>query len=86
MKDKLFRKVSVLGIIVLFIGMSVFPSTAINKVKKTIIPSCSGNTLYVGGDRYGNYSTIQEAIENASDGNLYVRDTVYVFNDSSQNH
>ena len=36
MKDKLFRKVSVLGIIVLFIGMSVFPSTAINKVKKPL--------------------------------------------------
>jgi hypothetical protein len=42
--------------------------------------------ILIGGDRHGNYSTIQEAIENASDGNLYVRDTVYLFNDSSSNH
>ncbi len=34
-----------------------------------------GNTLYVGGTGPGNYSTIQSAIENASDG-----DIVFVFN------
>ena len=34
-----------------------------------------GKTLYVGGDGTGNYTMIQSAIDNASDG-----DTVYVFN------
>lgn len=38
----------------------------------------SGNTLYVGGGESGNYSTIQDAIDNASNG-----DTVFVYDDSS---
>jgi len=37
-----------------------------------------GNTLYVGGSGPGNYTKIQDAIDNASDG-----DTVFVFDDSS---
>lgn len=37
-----------------------------------------GNTLYVGGHGPGNYTHIQDAIDNASDG-----DTVYVYDDSS---
>jgi len=36
------------------------------------------NTLYVGGSGEGNYSKIQDAIDNASDG-----DIVFVYNDSS---
>ncbi len=36
---------------------------------------CSGKTLYVGGSGEGNYTKIQDAIDNASDG-----DTVYVYN------
>ena len=35
----------------------------------------SGNTLYVGGSGPGNYTRIQDAIDNASDG-----DTVFVYN------
>jgi len=38
----------------------------------------SGNTSYVGGSGPGNYSEIQDAIDNATAG-----DTVFVFNDSS---
>ena len=38
----------------------------------------SDNILYVGGDGSGNYSKIQDAIDNAFDG-----DTVFVFDDSS---
>ena len=34
----------------------------------------NGNTLYVGGSGPGNYSVIQDVVDNASDG-----DTVYVF-------
>lgn len=35
----------------------------------------NGNTLYVGGDGPGNYSNIQDAIDNTSNG-----DTIFVFN------
>ena len=37
--------------------------------------AASGNTLYVGGNGTGNYSSIQDAIEDASGG-----DTIYVYN------
>jgi len=40
--------------------------------------SSDGITLYVGGSGPGNYSTIQDAIDDANNG-----DTVFVFNDSS---
>ena len=45
---------------------------------KTYIISNDGNTLYVGGSGEGNYTSIQDAIENASNG-----DTVFVYDDSS---
>jgi len=38
----------------------------------------TGNTLYVGGNGPGNYSSIQSAIDNATDGY-----TIYVYDDSS---
>jgi len=41
---------------------------------KNLISNVSGATLYVGGGGSGNYSTIQAAIDNASDG-----DTVFVY-------
>jgi parallel beta-helix repeat protein len=48
-------------------------------VSKTAANSLSrGNTLYVGGSGPGNYTKIQDAIDNASDG-----DTVFVYDDSS---
>jgi parallel beta-helix repeat protein len=40
--------------------------------------SLDGNTLYVGGSGPGNYSTIQQAINDADEG-----DTVFVYDDSS---
>ena len=77
MSNRLFRKGLVAWIIVLFIGMSIIPISGnislINPKKTT-----EGKTLYVGGDGPGNYSSIQEAINDASDG-----DTVFVYNDSS---
>ena len=69
------KKLIVVGIIILLIGMSV-PSTGFNEEKSTA--SFDRNTLYVGGDGPGNYTKIQYAIDNSSDG-----DTVFVFNDSS---
>ena len=41
-------------------------------------PMSAGNTYYVGGSGSGNYSSIQSAINAASDG-----DTVFVYDDSS---
>ena len=42
------------------------------------INTYNNNILYVGGLEPGNYSSIQEAIDNASDG-----DTIFVYDDSS---
>jgi len=75
MKNELVRKGLVLGIIVLFFGAGVLPSMGVtvvdNKSNRLIRDS---NTLYVGGTGEGNYSKIQDAIDNASDG-----DTVFVY-------
>lgn len=52
----------------LFVGVSLlYPSV---RSQETV-----GNTLYVGGSGIGNYTKIQDAIENASDG-----DTIFVYN------
>jgi pectin methylesterase-like acyl-CoA thioesterase len=61
-----------IGIIILFIGMSLSSSTGFDLEKKSI--PLDGKTLYVGGSGPGNYTKIQDAIDNASDG-----DTVFVY-------
>ena len=72
------NKVIVLGITFLFIGMS-FTSISGNHINNQIIrESGRGNILYVGGSGPGNYSTIQSAINDSSNG-----DTVFVYDDSS---
>ena len=72
-----FRKGFVFGIIVLFIGTSIVPTTGsmIFKENNVRFLNLSGNTLYVGGNGPGNYSTIQAAINDANPG-----DTVFVYN------
>ncbi len=72
------RKIFTLGIMLLFIGMTISSSVGFNLEKQSIKPISSGNTLYVGGNGPGNYTRIQDAIDNASDG-----DTVFVYDDSS---
>jgi len=66
----------VVVVILLLIGTSVFPITA-QDVEKTVSAS-KGSWLYVGGGGPGNYSKIQDAVDNASDG-----DTVFVFDDAA---
>lgn len=78
MKNTLFKKGLVIVIIVLFIGISVIPSSGIQIDNKTIISTSRGNTLYVGGNGSGNYTEIQDAIDDSFNG-----DTVFVYNDSS---
>ena len=63
------------AVILLFIGMCIVPSTAIQELKEKPSPiSFDGDTLYVGGSGPNNYTRIQDAIDNASDG-----DTVFVY-------
>jgi hypothetical protein len=75
--NTMIRKVLVVGIILLFVGTSIFPSTA-QDLEKSSLPTSRGKFFYVGGSGPGNYSNIQDAILDASDG-----DTVFVYNDSS---
>jgi parallel beta-helix repeat protein len=73
----LLRKGVTLGTILLFIGTAVFPSNG-QQLEKLSVPMSRGVTLYVGGTGPGNYTKIQDAIDNASNG-----DTVFVYDDSS---
>jgi len=79
MSSSLFKRSCAVAVILLFIGMSVVPSTAVQESKEKPFPiNFDGNTLYVGGSGPNNYSTIQIAIDDAVDG-----DTVFVYDDSS---
>jgi len=87
MKKSLVRKGLVVGIIVLFVGASVIPSMGGAVVEKHVSIDNEtsyrpinnrGDTLYVGGSGPNNYSKIQDAINDASNG-----DTVFVYDDSS---
>jgi len=72
------KKILTVIILLLFIGLSINPSTGYGVNEKSINSISDDNTLYVGGSGPGNYTNIRDAIDNASDG-----DTVFVFNDSS---
>lgn len=75
MKKCLGKKSFAIGIIFFFAGASVIPSTGTNiRIEKPSIVLNSGNILYVGGSGPNNYTTIQNAIDNASDD-----DTVFVY-------
>jgi len=75
MNKNLFRKGLVIGIIMLFFGAGIIPSMAgFNVYKKSNNSISNGNILYVGGIGEGNYTTIQDAIDDASAG-----DTVFVY-------
>jgi parallel beta-helix repeat protein len=76
-KSPLMRKGLVVGIILLFVGTGIIPLAA-QEMKKTSFPTSRENWLYVGGNGPGNYSRIQDAIDNASDG-----DTIFVYEYSS---
>jgi nitrous oxidase accessory protein NosD len=71
-KSIFIGKYFVYGIGLLFIGTCVIPGIAQSMEKTLTMPR--GNWLYVGGSGPGNYSRIQDAIENASAG-----DTIFVY-------
>ena len=64
------RKSLAIGIIILFLFCNISFTTISDENSINL----SGKTLYVGGNGPGNYTKIQEAIDNASDG-----DTVFVY-------
>jgi len=70
------KKTLIVGIlIVLLLEICSIPSTKSVVKEISSPPVFDGNTLYVGGTGPNNYTKIQDAIDNASDG-----DTVFVFN------
>ena len=75
----MIKKGLAVAVILLFLVMSVVSSTAVTELREKPSPiSFDGNTLYVGGSGPNNYTTIQSAINDASEG-----DTVFVYDDSS---
>ena len=75
----MFSKGLAVAVILLFIGMSIVPSTAVKELtEKPSHISFNGNTLYVGGGGPNNYTKIQDAINDSFDG-----DSVFVYDDSS---
>lgn len=73
------EKTLLIVLLLLFSGVSVSPAQSTQM--KNSAQSREGFLLYVGGSGPGNYSKIQDAIDNASDG-----DTVFVYDDSSPYH
>lgn len=61
------------GIILLFIGAGILPALA-QDMEKPSLPGSRGGWLYVGGSGPGNYTRIQDAINNATEG-----DTIFVY-------
>ena len=66
------KKLLAVGIILLFVGTCIIPAIAQDTEKS--LPISRGNWLYVGGDEPGNYTRIQDALNDASPG-----DTVFVY-------
>jgi parallel beta-helix repeat protein len=64
-------------LVLLFLGTSIISTTAQKDMKASQSPT-KGMWLYVGGSGPGNYTRIQDAVDNATDG-----DTVFVYDDSS---
>jgi parallel beta-helix repeat protein len=71
----LFKKILAIFIIFFLIGISINASEA---VENQLYPKSLGKIIYVGGNGEGNYTTIQDAINDSSNG-----DTVFVYDESS---
>lgn len=75
----MIKKRSACVIIILFLGITFAPTLSSFQFEessnKMLLQNYNGKTLYVGGSGPGNYSKIQHAIDNASEG-----DNIFVFN------
>jgi parallel beta-helix repeat protein len=74
----LFKKTLVTAIFVFLICISISQSIAISNLSISYEINSDRKILYVGGTGENNYTTIQDAIYNASSG-----DTIFVYDDSS---
>jgi nitrous oxidase accessory protein len=74
MKPSIIKQSIVVTLILVFMGASVVSGLTANIATQ---PMSRGNWLYVGGGGPGNYTSIQKAIDNSSNG-----DTIYVFNNT----
>jgi len=72
------KKMIAFVIVLMFLPMTVSSANEVNLETRSIKLMSFGNTLYVGGNGTGNYTKIQDAINDASDG-----DIIYVYDDSS---
>ena len=77
MKDNWMKKGLAVGIILLFFGSSIFPTIA-QDFGKSSQSTSKGSWFYVGGSGPGNYTRIQDAINDSMNG-----DTVFVYDDAS---
>lgn len=80
MINKKIKKNLTFTIAILFLGTCIIPisnATVLNK-NIGILGTATGNILYVGGSGGENYTTIQEAIDDAANG-----DIVFVYDNSS---
>jgi parallel beta-helix repeat protein len=73
MRHELIVKSIIFGIVVLFIGVGIASAHTVESSNPQ--PMTRGNILYVGGSGPGNYTTIQAAINNATNGNI-----IFVYN------
>jgi len=76
------KRILIIGLVFLFLYSSIVPISTGNELnlsnENQIYKLNSSKTLYVGGSGLNNYTNIQSAVDNASDG-----DTVFVYHDSS---
>ena len=75
------QKELVCGLIVFFLSTTTIPILSglpVENIHSSMSNSLTGTWLYVGGSGPGNFSRIQDAVDNATDG-----DTVYVYDDLS---
>ena len=63
----------------MFVGLAIAPTIAQNTEEP--LQTSRGEWLYVGGSGPGNYTRIQDAINDSSDG-----DTIYIYDDSAPYH
>ena len=80
MKNKIIRKGLIIGIIILILGAN--PVLGFNSgLKNSTSANSKVKTLYVGGSGPGNYTKIQDAVNDANDG-----EQVFVYDNSSPYH
>ena len=73
------KKILIYVLICMLVSASIGMSVAGNVLPEQVsYPLINGNILYVGGSGPNNYTRIQDAVDNAIDG-----DTVFVYDDSS---